>query len=82
VRREALLVLLAALAACSTHPRDAVPDAATAMTTAATLCGWEASDSLHAEMNGARWHVWDDKRPLQAYVNRYDTGGSYVCIGL
>jgi hypothetical protein len=64
------------------HLRVALPDAPAAITAATKLCNWEASDHLHAEQQGDKWHVWDDRGNAHAYLNRYDTHGTYLCVGL
>lgn|GEM_PF-6438430 len=80
--RAAAMVCALALAACSIHLREAIPDADTAVASAVKLCNWQASEHLHAELQGQRWHVWDDRGNAQAFLNRYDTRGTYFCVGL
>ncbi len=82
MKRAAAIVSVLALSACTVHLRVAVPDADTAIATAVKLCGWEPSEHLHAEPQGERWHVWDDRGTTLAFLNRYDTHGTYMCIGL
>jgi outer membrane lipopolysaccharide assembly protein LptE/RlpB len=79
-----IVVLLTALAlcGCAIHLREAIPDAPTAVVVAAQLCNWAASDHLHAELQGDKWHVWDDRGYAHAYLNRFDTRGTYLCVGL
>jgi hypothetical protein len=82
VRRAAAILGLLALAACAHRPHELVPDAPSAIATAIKLCNWQMPPaSLRAELNGDRWHVWDDAG-MHAYLNRYDTGNPYVCVGL
>ena len=79
----ALIVCVAALAACAVRPREAIPDAPTAIAAATKLCNWTSSENLHAELRaGTKWHVWDDTGEHDAYVNRYDIDGTYVCLTL
>ncbi|HWD27160.1 MAG TPA: hypothetical protein VG387_08345 [Rhizomicrobium sp.] len=72
------------LAGCAgIHLRVALPDAPSAVTAATKLCNWEPSGHLHAEVQGERWHVWDDRGNAQAFLNRYNDGdGTYFCVGL
>ncbi|HUO89701.1 MAG TPA: hypothetical protein VMU08_11035 [Rhizomicrobium sp.] len=78
-----MAIVLLALAGCGTHPREVIPDDQTAIATARTFCRWDGSvNHLHAELKGDKWHVWDDAMQNQAFLNRYDSGGTYVCVGL
>jgi hypothetical protein len=70
------------LAGCAIHLRVALPDAPSAIAAATKLCNWEVSDHLHAEQQGDKWHVWDDRGNAHAYLNRFDTRGTYLCVGL
>ena len=81
----AAAILALTLSACTIHLREAVPDAPTAIVAATQLCNWAAADHegrLHAALTGDKWHVWDDRGGTEAYLNRWDTGGTYVCVGL
>ena len=75
--------LIAALTGCADlHLRVALPDAPSAIDAAVKLCNLEKSEHLHAEVQGDKWHVWDDRGNAHAYINRYETGGTYLCVGL
>ena len=81
----AAAILGLTLGACTVHLREAVPNAPAAITAATQLCNWWPADHeghLHAEPAGDKWHVWDDRGGAEAYLNRYDTGGTYVCVAL
>ena len=79
----ALLVCGVALGACAARLRETIPDAPAAVAAAARLCNWTSVDNLHAELlGGTRWHVWDDGGERDAFVNRYDIDGTYVCVTL
>jgi hypothetical protein len=78
-----LSLVAAMLAGCGAiHLRVAIPDAPSAIAAATKLCNWEATEHLHAELQGDKWHVWDDRGNAHAYLNHYDTHGTYLCVGL
>ena len=88
-RRCAALRILGALAcaavlsACVGHPHEITPDGTAAIATATQICKWADTGHMHAELkDGKLWHVWDEEGLHDAYVNRYDSDGTFVCVTL